>query len=67
MEEDFLKISKTYNAVRSILKVPALDPKYKIAVLASNQVHIIKCSSPVIFMYVNIKYIVKSLLTCFYK
>lgn len=39
MEEDFLKISKTYNAVRSILKVPALDPKYKIAVLASNQDH----------------------------
>lgn len=38
MEEDFLKISKTFNAVRSILRVPAIDPKYRIAVLASNQV-----------------------------
>ncbi|XP_004511698.1 formyltetrahydrofolate deformylase 1, mitochondrial-like isoform X1 [Cicer arietinum] len=39
MEEDFLKISKTFNAVRSILRVPAIDPKYRIAVLASNQDH----------------------------
>ncbi|GAU29318.1 hypothetical protein TSUD_226890 [Trifolium subterraneum] len=39
MEDDFLKISKNFNAVRSILRVPALDPKYKIAVLASNQDH----------------------------
>ncbi|CAJ2645821.1 unnamed protein product [Trifolium pratense] len=39
MEDDFLKISKKINAVRSILRVPALDPKYKIAVLASNQGH----------------------------
>jgi hypothetical protein len=38
MEDDFLKISKNLNAVRSILRVPTLDPKYKIAVLASNQV-----------------------------
>ncbi|WJX60367.1 Formyltetrahydrofolate deformylase 1, mitochondrial [Trifolium repens] len=39
MEDDFLKISKKFNAVRSILRVPTLDPKYKIAVLASNQDH----------------------------
>ncbi|KAK2372315.1 formyltetrahydrofolate deformylase 1, mitochondrial [Trifolium repens] len=39
MEDDFLKISKIFNAVRSILRVPTLDPKYKIAVLASNQDH----------------------------
>ncbi|XP_058778188.1 formyltetrahydrofolate deformylase 2, mitochondrial-like [Vicia villosa] len=39
MEDDFLKLSKTFNAVRSILRVPALDPKYKVAVLASNQDH----------------------------
>jgi hypothetical protein len=38
MEDDFLKISKFFNAVRSIPRVPTLDPKYKIAVLASNQV-----------------------------
>lgn len=39
MEADFLKLSKTFNAVRSIIRAPTLDPKYKIAVLASNQVH----------------------------
>jgi len=41
MEEDFLKLSQTFNAVRSVVRVPALDPKYKIAVLASKQVGII--------------------------
>ncbi|XP_027916235.1 formyltetrahydrofolate deformylase 1, mitochondrial-like isoform X2 [Vigna unguiculata] len=39
MEEDFLKLSQTFNAVRSVVRVPALDPKYKIAVLASKQDH----------------------------
>ncbi|PSS04043.1 Formyltetrahydrofolate deformylase [Actinidia chinensis var. chinensis] len=39
MEEDFLKLSKTFNAMRSVVRVPALDPKYKIAVLASKQDH----------------------------
>lgn len=38
MDEDFLKLSKQFNAVRSILRVPSLDPRYKVAVLASNQV-----------------------------
>lgn len=41
MEEDFLKISKTFNAMRSVVRVPALDPKYKIAVLSSKQVYIL--------------------------
>lgn len=41
MEEDFLKLSQTFNAMRSVVRVPALDPKYKIAVLTSKQVHII--------------------------
>jgi len=41
MEEDFLKLSQTFNAIRSVVRVPALDPKYKIAVLASKQVGII--------------------------
>ncbi|WVZ22486.1 hypothetical protein V8G54_001030 [Vigna mungo] len=39
MEEDFLKLSQTFNAIRSVVRVPALDPKYKIAVLASKQDH----------------------------
>ncbi|XP_072062909.1 formyltetrahydrofolate deformylase 1, mitochondrial-like [Arachis hypogaea] len=39
MEEDFLKLSQTFNAMRSVVRVPALDPKYKIAVLASKQDH----------------------------
>lgn len=41
MEEDFLKISKEFNAMRSVVRAPALDPKYKIAVLASKQVYIV--------------------------
>ncbi|XP_058191535.1 formyltetrahydrofolate deformylase 1, mitochondrial-like isoform X4 [Rhododendron vialii] len=39
MEEDFLKLSKMFNAMRSVVRVPALDPKYKISVLASKQDH----------------------------
>ncbi|KAF7810109.1 formyltetrahydrofolate deformylase 1, mitochondrial-like isoform X1 [Senna tora] len=39
MEEDFLKIAKAFNAVRSLVRVPDLDPKYKIAVLSSKQDH----------------------------
>ncbi|RZC31015.1 formyltetrahydrofolate deformylase 2, mitochondrial-like isoform X2 [Glycine soja] len=37
MEEDFLRISKTFNAMRSVIRVPALDPKYKIAILVAQQ------------------------------
>ncbi|XP_058756697.1 formyltetrahydrofolate deformylase 1, mitochondrial-like [Vicia villosa] len=39
MEEDFLKLSQAFNATRSVVRVPALDAKYKIAVLASKQDH----------------------------
>lgn len=41
MEEDFLNLSQAFNAMKSVVRVPALDPKYKIAVLASKQVCII--------------------------
>ncbi|XP_044486857.1 formyltetrahydrofolate deformylase 1, mitochondrial-like [Mangifera indica] len=39
MDEDFSKLSKMFNAMRSIVRVPDKDPKYKIAVLASKQDH----------------------------
>ncbi|XP_058104425.1 formyltetrahydrofolate deformylase 2, mitochondrial [Magnolia sinica] len=39
MDDDFVKLSKLFNAERSIVRVPDLDPKYKIAVLASKQDH----------------------------
>lgn len=65
MEDDFLKLSKTFNAVRSILRVPALDPKYKVAVLASNQVHThYYSSSPVYNIRVEIDYERVSLCFC---
>lgn len=39
IDNDFRKLSKLFNAERSIVRVPDLDPKYKIAVLASKQDH----------------------------
>lgn len=39
MEHDFLNLSKFFNAEKSIVRVPDIDPKYKIAVLASKQDH----------------------------
>ncbi|XAR54937.1 Formyltetrahydrofolate deformylase [Bertholletia excelsa] len=39
MEEDFLKLSHMFNAMRSIVRVPTLEPKYKIAILVSKQDH----------------------------
>ncbi|KAK1377176.1 ACT domain-containing protein [Heracleum sosnowskyi] len=39
IDEDFLKLSTRFKAVRSVVRVPDLDPKYKIAVLASKQDH----------------------------
>ncbi|KAG6792141.1 hypothetical protein POTOM_001284 [Populus tomentosa] len=39
MDEDFLRISKMFDASRSVVRVPKLDPKFKIAVLASKQEH----------------------------
>uniref|UniRef100_A0A3N7EN00 ACT domain-containing protein n=1 Tax=Populus trichocarpa TaxID=3694 RepID=A0A3N7EN00_POPTR len=37
MDEDFLRISKMFDATRSVVRVPKLDPKFKIAVIASKQ------------------------------
>uniref|UniRef100_A0A803PM93 ACT domain-containing protein n=1 Tax=Cannabis sativa TaxID=3483 RepID=A0A803PM93_CANSA len=39
MEEDFLKLSTTFNAMKSVVRVPDQDPKYKIAILVSKQEH----------------------------
>ncbi|PKA61098.1 Phosphoribosylglycinamide formyltransferase, chloroplastic [Apostasia shenzhenica] len=39
MENDFKNIGKLFKAERSVVRVPNLDPKYKIAILASNQDH----------------------------
>eukprot|EP00261_Vitis_vinifera_P017052 XP_010646532.1 PREDICTED: formyltetrahydrofolate deformylase 2, mitochondrial isoform X2 [Vitis vinifera] len=39
MDEDFLKLSNMFNAMKSVVRVPILDPKYKISVLASKQDH----------------------------
>ncbi|GAB2300851.1 hypothetical protein Dimus_034885 [Dionaea muscipula] len=39
MDEDFLKIAKMFNAMKSVVRVPHFDKKYKIAVLASKQDH----------------------------
>ncbi|KAL7160459.1 hypothetical protein ABFS83_01G096300 [Erythranthe nasuta] len=39
MEKDFSKLSKTFNAMKSVVRVPSRDPKYKIAVFASKQDH----------------------------
>jgi len=38
MDNDFMNLSKYFNAEKSIVRVPDLDPKYKIAVFASKQV-----------------------------
>ncbi|XP_068650783.1 formyltetrahydrofolate deformylase 1, mitochondrial-like isoform X1 [Aristolochia californica] len=37
IDEDFAKLSKLFNAVKAAVRVPFLDPKYKIAILASKQ------------------------------
>ncbi|GAY68692.1 hypothetical protein CUMW_266120, partial [Citrus unshiu] len=39
MDEDFFKLSKMFNAMRSVIRVPDIDPKYKVAVLASKPEH----------------------------
>ncbi|KAF9615527.1 hypothetical protein IFM89_024154 [Coptis chinensis] len=39
MDADFLKLSKLFNAMKSVVRVPAFDHKYKIAILASKQDH----------------------------
>lgn len=40
MDEDFSKLGKAFNAMRSVVRVPSQDPKFKIAVFASKQVNI---------------------------
>ncbi|KAL9246847.1 hypothetical protein vseg_020335 [Gypsophila vaccaria] len=39
MDEDFHKIGAMFDAMKSVVRVPDLDPKYKIAVFASKQDH----------------------------
>ncbi|KAK6935160.1 Formyl transferase, N-terminal [Dillenia turbinata] len=39
MEDDFLNLANIFNAMRSVVRVPVMDPKYKIAILASRQDH----------------------------
>ncbi|TXG51163.1 hypothetical protein EZV62_023687 [Acer yangbiense] len=39
MDEDFFKLSKRFNAMKSVVRVPDKDPKYKIGVLVSKQDH----------------------------
>ena len=38
LENDFRNLGELFNAERSVVRVPDLDPKYKIAVFASKQV-----------------------------
>lgn len=40
MDDDFLKISTMFRATKSVVRVPDLDPRHKIAVLASKQVYL---------------------------
>lgn len=52
MDEDFRKISKMFNAWKSVVRVPNLDPKYKIAILASKQVYLsLLCHKPSCFAW----------------
>lgn len=39
MDDDFHEISKMFHAMKSVVRVPSLDPKEKIAILASKQEH----------------------------
>ncbi|KAJ0236776.1 Formyltetrahydrofolate deformylase 1 [Hirschfeldia incana] len=39
MSEDFETIARKFNAMSSVVRVPSLDPKYKIALLLSKQDH----------------------------
>ena len=50
MDEDFNNLSKMFNAMRSVVRVPDQDPKYKIAVLASKQVHFVFIITTIILM-----------------
>ncbi|KAI3823803.1 hypothetical protein L1987_05245 [Smallanthus sonchifolius] len=39
MDEDILNLSKKFNANKSVVRVPSVDPKYKIAIFTSKQDH----------------------------
>jgi formyltetrahydrofolate deformylase len=39
MDEDFQTIAQKFSALSSVVRVPSLDPKYKIALLLSKQDH----------------------------
>ena len=54
MDEDFLRISKMFDASRSVVRVPKLDPKFKIAVLASKQVHLVIFFPVLVFYAIDI-------------
>lgn len=41
MDEDFVRLSKMFNAMRSVIRVPDRDSRYNIAVLASKQVYVV--------------------------
>lgn len=38
MDEDFLRLAKMFHAKTSIVRVPDVDPKFKIAILVSKMV-----------------------------
>lgn len=38
VDEDFKTIAQTFGAMNSVVRVPSIDPKYKIALLLSKQV-----------------------------
>lgn len=43
MDNDFSNLSKFFSAEKSIVRVPDLDSKYRIAILASKQVLFLSC------------------------
>lgn len=42
MDADFSNLAKKFNAMKSVVRVPDTDPKYKISILASKQVLVLK-------------------------
>jgi formyltetrahydrofolate deformylase len=52
LRTDFLNLSQHFSAQRSTVRVPDLDPKYKISVLASKQVSLAyPCATFTIFLF----------------
>lgn len=52
MGEDFETIARKFNAMSSVVRVPSLDPKYKIALLLSKQVNNIFDITNILFFLV---------------